>query len=131
MGEYMSFVDGLLARLHGPMSFRFIMQPAMALFLAARDGMRDAREGRAPFFWGLLTGDAAQRRGMLASGWKSISKVFLIALALDLVFQLVVRHAFHLVGALLAGAILALVPYVLLRGPANRLARLAVRGSKP
>ena len=130
MGDYLSFADGLLARLHGPMSLRFFLQPAMALVFAVRDGVRDAREGRPPFLWGLVTADAAQRREMLANGWKSIGKVFLVALALDLVYQLVARHTFHLVAALLAGAILALIPYLVFRGPVNRLARRFNRGKK-
>lgn len=122
MGEYLGFFDGLLARLHGPMSFRFLLQPAVAVFFAIRDGRRDAREGRPPYFWGLFA-DKADRRDMLQSGWKSVSKVFIIAIVLDLVFQVIALHAFHPVGALIAGVILAIIPYLLLRGPVNRLSR--------
>jgi hypothetical protein len=122
MGEYLSFFDGLLARLQGPMSFRFFLQPAVAVFFAIRDGRRDAREGRPPYFWGLFT-DRANRHDMLHSGWKSVSKVFLIAIVLDLVFQVIALHAFHPLGALIAGVILAIIPYLLLRGPINRLTR--------
>ena len=122
MVEPQSFFDGLLARLHGPMSFRLLLQPAVAVFLAIRDGRRDAREGRPPYFWGLLSG-AGNRRDMLQSGWKSLCKVFLIAIVLDLVFQVIALHAFHPLGALIAGVILAIIPYLLLRGPINRLTR--------
>ncbi|MCU0290432.1 MAG: hypothetical protein MUF10_00360 [Thermoanaerobaculaceae bacterium] len=122
MVEPLSFFDGLLARLHGPMSLRFLLQPAVAVFFAIRDGRRDAREGQPPYFWGLFS-DKANRQDMLHSGWKSVSKVFLIAIVLDLVFQVIALHAIHPLGALVAGVILAIIPYLLLRGPINRLTR--------
>jgi len=131
MGDYLGFIDGLLARLHGPMSFRFLIQPLMALFFAFRDGRKDAREGRAPYFWALFT-DPEHRGEMLRSGWKSIGKVFIIAIVLDNVFQYIVFHNFHRPGAgLIVGVILALVPYLLFRGPVNRLMRRYTKEKKP
>jgi hypothetical protein len=53
----------------------------------------------------------------------SIGKVFVIAIILDFIFQYIVLHQFRVIGALLAGVILAIVPYVLLRGPVNRIMR--------
>lgn len=124
--EPQTFVQGLLARLSGPMSFRFILQPIMAFIFAFRDGRRDAREERPPFFWGLFS-DPVHRRDMLLSGWKSIGKVFVAAIVIDLAFQYIVFHHFRMRGgALLAGILLALFPYVLLRGPVNRLMRRKV-----
>ena len=123
MGEQLSFIDGLMARIDGPMSFRLVLQPLVALFFAFRDGRRDAREGKSPYFWALFT-EPGHRREMLTSGWRSIGKVFVIAVALDLLFQYLVFHDFRPLGALLTGLILALVPYLLLRGPVNRFMRL-------
>jgi len=40
----------ILDRPGGPMTFRFILQPAMAIIAALRDGVRDARLGRRPMF---------------------------------------------------------------------------------
>ncbi len=120
MGDYLSFTDGLIARIQGPMSFRLLMQPLIALYFAFRDGRRDAQEGKAPFFWGLFT-QPEHRREMLQSGWKSIGKVFVIAIVLDGVFQYLAFPVFRPLGALSAGVVLALVPYVVLRGPVNRL----------
>ena len=130
MGDHLSLIEGLSARLQGPMHFRLILQPLVALVFAIRDGRRDAREGRPPYFWALFT-EPAHRRDMLASGWKSVGKVFIIAIVLDAVFQIIVFHEIHPVGALLAGVILALVPYVLLRGPVNRLMPRKAKGGKP
>ena len=128
--DSLGFFDGLLARLHGPMSFRFLIQPAVAIFFGFRDGRRDAREGRAAFFWGLLT-DQEHRRDMLRSGWKSVGKVFCIGVALDLVFQYIAFHDLRVVGAVIAGVVLAIVPYLLLRGPVNRLSRRGTGDVQP
>jgi hypothetical protein len=130
MTEHLSFMDGLLARIEGPMSMRLIIQPLVALFFALRDGVRDAREGKPPYFWALFT-EPAHRRDMLASGWRSIGKVFVIAIVLDLVFQYIVFRDFRPIGALLAGVILAVVPYLLLRGPVNRVMRFRRERHKP
>ena len=129
MGDHLSLIESLSARLQGPMHFRLILQPLVALIFAIRDGRRDAREGRPPYFWALFT-EPEHRREMLASGWKSVGKVFIIAIVLDLVFQYIAFRAFHPVAALLAGALLALVPYILLRGPVNRLMPGKAKGEK-
>jgi hypothetical protein len=130
MAEHLSFIGGLLARIEGPFSLRFIVQPLVALFFAFRDGVRDAREGQSPYFWALFT-EPAHRRAMIESGWKSIGKVFIVAIVLDFIFQYVVFHDIRVIGALLAGVILALIPYFLLRGPINRLMRFGQQGHKP
>ncbi len=118
--EPLGFLDGLMARFHGPMSFRLFLQPLVALFFAFRDGRKDAREGKTAFFWGLFS-DPENRREMLRSGWKSIGKVFVIAVVLDFVFQFVVFRGIRPGGALVTGIVLAIIPYLLLRGPVNRL----------
>ena len=128
MVEHLSFVDGLLARIEGPMHFRLILQPLVALFFGLRDGVRDARERRSPYFWALFT-EPPHRREMLGSGWKSIGKVFVIAVVLDFIFQYMVFRDFRPIGALLAGVILAVIPYLLLRGPVNRFMRFG--GDRP
>src|SRR6516225_7125767 len=70
--------DDLFGRIDGPMSFRIIIQPLMATFLAIRAGWADARAGRPIFFW-TLARDPAQTRVMLRNLWRIAGKVFLIA----------------------------------------------------
>jgi hypothetical protein len=130
MGEHLSFIDGLLARLHGPMSFRFFIQPLIAIFFAFRDGRNDARQGRLPFFWALFT-DSGHRVEMVQSGWKSIGKVFIIAMLLDGVFQYLVFRDFRPGGLLMAGLLLAIIPYLLFRGPVNRLMGRRAKREEP
>jgi hypothetical protein len=113
-------LEHLLSRLDGPLHFRFIFQPITAALFAIRDGRRDARAGRKPF---RLMTDPAQRRQVLSTSWKSVGKVFVIALILDAVYQFKVFRWFYPGQALLVALSLAIVPYSLLRGPVNWLTR--------
>ena len=115
--------EHLIARVTGPMKFRLLLQPGMAIFFAIREGLKDAREGRPPYFWGCLT-DRGEREAMLKEGWKSIGKVFILAFVLDIVYQLVEHRWLVYPGeAVLVAIILAIVPYLLIRGPMNRIVR--------
>jgi hypothetical protein len=121
--------ENLGLRVSGPLKFRLVMQPLMALFLATRSGLRDARGGKPPYFWALFT-DAMERRAMLKDGWKSVGRLFILALALDVVYQFIVRRSIYPGEAVLVALILAIVPYLLVRGPVNRIARLSVKTTK-
>ncbi|WP_026735896.1 hypothetical protein [Fischerella sp. PCC 9605] len=112
--------EDLIGRSSGPLSFRLIMQPIMAGTFGILDGVKDARRGRPPYFWTLFT-DPAQRRALLRDGWKSIAKIFILAIILDFLYQLIVFRRFYPVEALIVANVLAIVPYLLLRGPINRL----------
>jgi hypothetical protein len=125
MGNFLStFLADFIGRFDGPLHLRLIAQPLMALLFAVRDGRRDAREGRGAYLWTFLT-DPAQRRYLLASGWKGISTVFVLACSLDVVYQLMEWRALKPLQALLTAAVLAVIPYSLLRGPVNRLVRIS------
>ena len=114
------FMEDIAGRVHGPLSFRFILQPLMAVIFAARDGRRDAREGKPPYAWAVFT-NAAHRRELLRNGWKSSGRIFLFALVLDAVYQHLAVRRFYPGEALAVSVLLALLPYLLLRGPINRL----------
>ena len=111
-----------LSRLGGPMTFRLILQPTMAALLALRSGIRDAREGRPAYFWSILT-DPASRPGLIREGWRGISRVFVVAVVMDLVYQVWILKWFYPLQALLVAILLAVVPYLLIRGPVNRVIR--------
>jgi hypothetical protein len=114
--------DHLVARVGGPMSFRLVLQPAVAIILAIRAGVHDARAGRPAYFWTILT-NPDDRRDLLREGWTAVAKVFLAAVVIDVVYQLVVLRWVYPGEALLVAFLLACVPYLLIRGLANRLAR--------
>lgn len=115
-----------IERLDGPLHFRLIFQPLVAIWFAYRDGLRDARKGRLPYGWALFT-DSRHRQYLIKSGWKGISKVFIVAIVLDLIYQIIALHHFKIVGALITACLLALLPYVLLRGLFNRLMQRRVQ----
>jgi hypothetical protein len=111
----------MVERVTGPMKFRLLLQPAMATFFAIRGGLQDAKECKPPYFWGLFT-DKGERESMLKDGWKSIGKVFILAIVLDVVYQLIEhRWTVYPGEAVLVAIILAIVPYLLIRGPVNRI----------
>ena len=121
-------VDELLGRASGPLHFRLLMQPTVAAFLAVKAGLKDAREGQPAFLWEVVT-NSDERRRLLQSAWKDVGKVFLLAVVLDVVYQLVALHAIRPLQTLLVAVVLALIPYLLLRGPVTRLARRGGRRS--
>jgi hypothetical protein len=114
--------EHLLSRASGPMHIRLLLQPTMALIFGIRDGMKDAREERSPYFWALFR-EPQRRRELLRSGWKSVGKVFVLAVVLDAIYQLIAFRWFYPGEAFLTAFILACIPYLLIRGPLNRLLR--------
>ena len=118
-------VENLFGRLDGPLHFRFILQPLMATIFAVIDGIKDAKAGKLAYFWAMF-GNLEQRRELLKNGWKHVGKIFILAIVLDVVYQLKVFHRIYPVEMLITAFILAIVPYILLRGPVNRIARLFI-----
>jgi hypothetical protein len=115
----------ILDRPGGPMTFRFILQPAMAIIAALRDGAHDARLGRRPYFWALLHGvrDPQGRSGRLWEGIISTARIIILGVVMDTIYQWVVFKTLYPVQAGVIAILLAFVPYLLLRGPFERLAR--------
>jgi protein-S-isoprenylcysteine O-methyltransferase Ste14 len=110
----------LLARLDGPLHFRFIVQPLVAAFLGARSGIRDARAGEPPFLSALLR-FPERRRQRVKDALRDLATLLVVAAVLDSAYQLVVHRSIFLFELAITVAILALVPYVLVRGPMARL----------
>jgi hypothetical protein len=112
----------LLARPRGPFAFRFVLQPVMAAVFAVRDGIKDAKTGRSPYFWTVLR-DPGQRGGRLVEGLKATGKIMAVGVAIDAVYQAEALGAFYPGEALGVALLLGFVPYLLIRGPAERMAR--------
>jgi len=115
-------MEDLVGRVSGPMKFRLILQPVMAALFAIRSGLKDAKENKPPYFWAMFT-NPDSRADMIRDGWKSVGRVFILAVVLDTIYQFIVFRWFYPGEALLVAAILALVPYLLIRGPVNRIAK--------
>ena len=85
--------SNVVARPGGPMTFRFILQPAMAAIVALWDGI------------------------------VSTARILILGIVMDVVYQLVFLGEFYPAEAALIAILLAFVPYALLRGPIGRVAR--------
>jgi hypothetical protein len=117
--------DMLIGREHGPLAFRIVIQPIVAAFLAIRSGVRDARAGRPAYGWTVVTTtDSVHRRELIRKGWTDVGRLFVAAVVIDLVYEIVVLRWIYPGQALIIAATLALPTYFLVRGLANRLARL-------
>ena len=104
----------------GPMSFRLIMQPIMAAIFAVRGGIKDAHEGRPQYLWAIIT-DKGERYNLLHEGWKSVGRIFILAVVMDLIYQWIQYRWFFPIETIFIAIILAIVPYLVLRGPVNRI----------
>jgi hypothetical protein len=130
-GEIYVFTARFLAdipkRLAGPGSFRFVLQPTLAGFFGARDGIADARAGRTPYLLSLVLA-RGRRRELVRSGLGVIANLLLMGILLDALFQKVILGATYPGAALVLGPVLICFPYALARALANRAARAFGRG---
>jgi hypothetical protein len=114
--------DAVVDRLHGPLKFRFLMQPAMAAIFAIRAGLADGRAGRPAFLWTVFT-KPESRAYLLKDGWKDVAKVFVVAFIMDMIYQYMVTRHVRPLRALLVAAVLCFIPYLFIRGPVSRIFR--------
>jgi hypothetical protein len=113
-------IENLFGRLDGPLHFRFIVQPSMAIIFAVIDGVKDAKLGRPAYFWTMVK-NPDQRRELLKIGWKRIGKIFILAVILDVIYQIKELHWFYPGETLIVAILLAIMPYLVVRGPINRI----------
>jgi hypothetical protein len=118
----------ILDRPGGPMTFRFILQPTMAIIAALRDGFHDARLGRRPYIWALIHGvrDSGGRSGRLWEGVVSTARILILGVVMDIIYQWKVLDTFYPGQSAVIAILLAFIPYLLLRGPFERIAHFWV-----
>jgi hypothetical protein len=114
--------DRVLARLVGPLHFRLILQPLIAILLGIRDGLRDARTGEPPYVLALFS-ERERRRERIVQLWASLRIGLPLAILLDAAVQYLLFRSIRMVGAILVGTLLMAVPYSLARGLTNRIVR--------
>ena len=76
--------DDLLSRLAGPMSFRILLQPGIAMLFALRAGVGDASEGGPPFLFALI-GSRQHRPRLMRETWRDVRNVILLAVVFDVI----------------------------------------------
>jgi hypothetical protein len=126
MDDFTRFWTDLIGRATGPMTFRLVLQPLMAVFYAYRDGVHDARTGRPPYLQAILS-DPDERRDLLREGFKHVARIVVLGAVMDTIYQIIVFKRFYPGELIVIVLLLAFVPYVLFRGPFNRLARRHTR----
>lgn len=104
------------------MTFRFVLQPAMAALAALHDGIKDARLGHSPYFWTIVY-DPQRRTRRLREGLVSTARIILLGLVMDAIYQYWEFKTFYPGEAVIIALSLAVVPYLILRGPIARIAR--------
>ena len=114
-------VENMIARTEGPLHFRILLQPTMAIIFATLDGLKDAKAGKAPYLWSLVM-VPGRRTEVVRNGWQSIGKVFILALVLDVIYQWMVQRFVYPGEAIIVSILLAIVPYLVVRGIVTRLA---------
>ena len=114
--------EHLGGRVGGPLSFRLILQPLVATVLAIRAGVQDARAGRPAYAWDIFT-NPSHRRELVGEGWKATAKIFVLAVIIDAAYQIIVFRWVYPSEVLIVAFVLACLPYLLVRGPANRIAK--------
>lgn len=97
--------------------------------LAVRAGLRDARLGKPSILCDLLS-DPITRQERFRQVWKDVGTVFLVALVLDSIYQVIVQGGIFALELLITAAVLALVPYVVSRGLFTMIARWAGVGKQ-
>jgi hypothetical protein len=121
----LSHWEMLIGRWYGPLSFRLVLQPTIAALIGLRAGLADARTGRGAYGWSIFARKEHRLR-LLLEGWRDIGKLFVAALFIDLVYQLIVSQWLLPGQSLLVAATLAIPAYVVARGLTNRVARCAL-----
>src|SRR4051794_39183866 len=119
---FIRFYSNLFGRLHGPLTLRLLMQPAMAIFMATRDGLRDARGDRPAYLWALWT-RSGDRQNLLRESWKTLARTIAIGGVTDAIYQLIELGWIYPLELVTVVLTLVCVPYVLWRGPMSRIAR--------
>lgn len=121
----------LIERPSGPVAFRFILQPLMALAFALRDGLFDARTNRFPYAWTVLC-NPKKRMSLLREGVNATARIIALGIVMDAVYQLLVLKRLYPAEAVSVALLLAWVPYAFFRGIVTRAAMVrAGRSSVP
>jgi hypothetical protein len=112
----------LLERPSRPMAFRFILQPFMGAIPAFIYGRRDARAGRTPYFWAVLS-NRWERAARLREGLNATARIILLGLVMDVIYQIIVLKRFYPAESVIIAVLLGFVPYVIFRGLVTRIFR--------
>jgi hypothetical protein len=104
----------------GSFQLRLIIQPLAAMILGARIGVRDAKEGRLPFFQALLSGKG-ERGDLVAKAARDAVLPLVLAFIVDSILQFMINGRVRPLVAVVVGGLLVFLPFLLVRALANRI----------
>lgn len=81
------FWTDMLGRADGPMTFRFFLQPTMALITALIDGIRAARAGKPPYAWLIAHSAGGERLATWREGVTATMRILLLGVAMDVIYR--------------------------------------------
>jgi len=79
-------------RLTGPGRLRFVLQPAVAIFLGVRAGIADARAGRMPYILSVVL-DGEHRIALMKAALAQLLTLIAMSVLLDAVSQVLILRA--------------------------------------
>ncbi len=124
------FWGDLVDRSGRPLKTRFIIQPLMATLFAIRDGYKDAHAGREPYLWTICY-RPDRRKEQILGGLRAVSRMLLLGVVMDAIYQFLVLKSFHPLQMAVVVVVLAVIPYLLVRGPFMRIVRWRIRRARP
>jgi len=124
VGFFEGMVRDLTGRglLGGKFQIRLILQPLLGFLLGIRLGIRDAKQGRDPYFMRLFVGHEP-RLQLLREGIRDAIIPLCLAFILDGILQRIILGYVRPVAAIIVGTLLVFVPFVAGRGVGNRIWR--------
>jgi hypothetical protein len=72
-----------------------------------------------------------EARRLIVEGWHAVIRIILLGVVMEIAYQVMVFHRIYPVELIVVVWLLAILPYVLLRGPINRIARWWIQSRRP
>jgi hypothetical protein len=105
----------------GKFQLRLVLQPTAAVLLGIRFGLVDAKQNKEPYLLGVFHAARHDRWPALKQGLRDAIVPLCLAFVLDSIVQRLLLGRVRPLAALMVGALLAFLPFVLARGAANRI----------
>jgi hypothetical protein len=102
----------------------------MAIIVALKDGLKDARIGRSPISGPFSRAPGSAEHACARASGATI-RIIALGLFMDAAYQFVALRKFYLGEAVIVSLLLAYVPYRLVRGPTARVASSWMRRTQP
>ena len=104
----------------GSFQIRLILQPLTAVILGIRVGIKDAKRRELPFFQALFD-KKGERGDLLAKAARDAVLPLVVAVVIDSILQQMINHHIRPLVALVVGAGIVFLPFLIARALTNRI----------